>query len=431
MNSDLIYQINDYSWSIYLPVLLVLGTYVNFMVLKNRNKWDNTNSVPLTFAKVKGSLSISLGSKIGTGAIIGVLAAMWQGSNQGSSSGLGIIVWTLLSMLVLVPISYSEVFLTQITKLTPRQFINKKLNPKLGTIYGLGLVMLYCFGFVGFQLTGIQTVIRFVSNQYFQIQFSTTTTLAFIIVPILVITAIIILSRNHQFFINILSFVIFFVIVSYILFFLAFLFLTADFIPVYFDQIINSVTDLQSASTGILVGLIIASQRIIQISETSLGTSALASFNSKNTPRQESLIQTLATLISIGLAVIITSYIYAYGLETFDNITIADNTFDRLIGFLSTIYSVTGYAGLFIIVCFFILSGFSTILGSFHFLDSTLNLSEWNRIYIYLILIFISGTLSVFDFNLVFEATNILMFIVGLINIFALSVAIYKKNKVN
>ena len=427
MNSGLIIKINELCWSLYLPSLILIGTYVNLFVFKSRNKHPRVVCDALTFKTIRSSLSISLASKVGTGAIIGVLAAMWQNSNQGASSGLGLIFWILLSMLILVPITYSEVFLTQSCKLTPRNFIDKYLNKRLGTIYGLSLITLYCFGFVGFQLTGIQTVVRFVSKEYLNYQFTTPTALMAIIIPILLLTALIVALRRHDFFINILSSVIFFVIVFYIIFFIFFLLLTSQFIPIYLVKIMDSVLDIQSASTGILLGLIIASQRIIQISETSLGTSALSSSDSQNTPQQESFIQTMATLLSIGIAVVITSYIYSYGLESFDEVILANNTFDRLIGFLLTIYKVTGYLGLVVIVLFFILSGFTTILGSFHFLNSTLKIKERHRIYTYLILIFTSGILSVFHFDVVFEITNLLMFIVGSINIISLASFIFNK----
>jgi len=427
MVSNLITKLTEYAWVIYLPLLLFLGSYVNYMVFRNKNTWDLTPPAPLSLKRIQSSLSISLGSKVGTGAIIGVLAAMWQNSDGGTSSGLGIIFWIFIAMFVLVPITYSEVFLTQLCKLTPRDFINKNLNMKAGTIYGLGLIILYCFGFVGFQLTGIQTVVRFVSHEYFGFEFSASTALLYIIIPILTVTAIIVLLRSYQFFVNILSFTIFFIILLYILFFVYFVFITSDFIPIYAYKVFDSALDLKSASTGILAGLIIAAQRIIQISETSLGTSALSSSDRQNTPKQESLIQTMATLLSIGIAVIITTYIYAYGLETFDQVSLANNTFDQLIGFLFTVYNVSGYTGLFIIVCFFVLSGFTTILGSFHFLNSTLNLKVQQRIYIYLTLIFISGFLSILHFDLIFEITSLLMFIVGLINVFAVTIFVYKK----
>ncbi|WP_275451802.1 alanine:cation symporter family protein [Clostridium novyi] len=78
---------------------------------------------------MKSALSISLSSKIGTGAIIGVLAAMWKTSNNGVG-GESIVLWVFIGMFLLVPLTYSEVLFSQITRMNPRKFIDEYVGKK-------------------------------------------------------------------------------------------------------------------------------------------------------------------------------------------------------------------------------------------------------------------------------------------------------------
>ncbi|MDE1221658.1 alanine:cation symporter family protein [Vibrio aestuarianus] len=221
-------HISDALWGIFLPFLILLGLYINFRMLQVRNRISNADNSEWKFSKINSALSISLASKTGTGAIIGVLAAMWLGSENGIG-GEGIVLWIAIGMLVMVPITYSEVLFTQVAKLTPRQFINKYLNHSAAKIYALGLVALYAFGFVGFQFSGVQTVVRLFSIQYFDYQFTATTALLGIVIPILIAVSIVIFTKSHQIFVNALSSMIFSLIIAYVLFFIFFVAKTSDF----------------------------------------------------------------------------------------------------------------------------------------------------------------------------------------------------------
>lgn len=419
--------ISELLWEFFLPILILLGLFINALMVKNYAKLSQSDSSPWNLSKIRGALSISLGSKVGTGAIIGVLAAMWQ-SGAGENTGVGIVFWVFVGIFFLVPITYSEVLFTQICKQSPREFIAKNLNKKLAAVYGIGLVGLYAFGFVGFQLTGVQTVIRYFSETYIDHQITSRAALTFIVLPIIIFVAMVIVTKSHQLFINTLSSLVFIIIMAYLLFFLFFVYQTSDFISEYIRQIFKQVSDFTSISIGLPIGLIIAFQRIIQISETSLGTSALSSSDRENSPRREAIIQTVATLISIAIAVIITSYISSYGQSHFEEVRLTASSFDRIKGFIFTISSVTGYVGLAVILFFFIVSGFTTILGSFHYVNTSLELPENARILVYLSLISLSGALSVTHFDIIFEASNLLMFIVGFINLLAMARFIYNKN---
>jgi hypothetical protein len=269
--------------------------------------------------------------------------------------------------------------------------------------------------------------VRYFSENYLDYQFNTTTALLYIVLPIVLLAGMVIITKSHHLFINTLSSLIFVIILAYIFFFLLFVYQTSDFISQYFTNIYDDVINVRSAGIGIPIGLIIAFQRIIQISETSLGTSALSSSDRENSPRREAFVQTVSTLISIAIAVIITSYVFAYGQAHVEGVALVGDSFARVKGYIFTVFQVTGYLGLSIVMLFFVVSGFTTILGSFHYVNTSLKISENGRIIVYLLLLSASGSLSVTHFDIIFEASNLLMFIVGSINLLAMAFFINKK----
>lgn len=412
--------ISDTLWGIFLPLLILLGLYINFRMFSVRKLISQADKSEWQFKKVNSALSISLASKTGTGAIIGVLAAMWLSSANGSG-GEGIVLWIVIGMLVMVPITYSEVLFTQVTKLNPREFIAKYLNNSMAKVYALGLVALYAFGFVGFQFSGVQTVVRLFSEQYFDYQFTPITALLGIVLPIIAFVSLVVFTKSHQIFVTALSSMIFSLIVAYVLFFILFVFKTSDFLVSYLQIVYDDFMQFRSIGIGLPAGLVFGFQRIIQISETSLGTAALSSSERLNSPRREATIQSIATVISIFIAVVITSYVFSYGVHHFPEVQLVGDGFERIKGFILTAYRVTGFAGASVVLAFFIISGFTTILGSFHYVNKSLNLQLNARIAVYLMLITVSGCLSVANFGVIFDLSNLLMFVVGSLNLIAIS----------
>ncbi|MFD3156952.1 alanine:cation symporter family protein [Haloimpatiens sp. FM7330] len=405
--------------------MITVGIFITYRTIRFLKIISEKDKTEWKFSKIKSSISISLSSKIGTGAIIGVLAAMWKTSNNGVG-GESIVLWVIIGMFFLVPLTYSEVLFSQITKKTPRDFIDFNVNKKAGAVYTVCLVILYSFGFVGFQLTGIQSVVKIFVSKNFNYEFTANGLLMYIIVPIIIVVSIIVITKNHKLFINTLGYMISFVILIYVIFFVIFLFLTIEFVPQYISFIWKDFINFKSASIGIPIGLIIGFQRIIQISETGLGTSALASSDGGNSPRREALLQTISTIITTFIALIITSYVFTYGRYNLLNVNLTGNGVERISGYLTSIISVTGYLGSGIIMTFFILSGLTTVLGSFHYLNTTMHISQNKRITFYICLITLSGILSVSNFDVIFDAADLLMFIVASINIFAMFIFVIK-----
>ncbi|WDV44804.1 alanine:cation symporter family protein [Clostridiaceae bacterium M8S5] len=403
----------------FLPIVILAGIFIIYRTFEYRNKISKADKNRWYWSKIRNSIAISLSSKIGTGAIIGVLAAMFKMSNNGVG-GESIVLWILLGMLILVPITYCEVLFSRITKRKPREFISYNLNEKSGYVYSVSLVVLYTFGFVGFQLTGIQSVIKNIAKVSLDYEFTNTSSALYIVLPLIIVVSLIVITKNHELFIKTLASMIGLVIASYVLLFIVFVIKTNDFIPKYFSLIWKDFITLRRAAVGLPIGIVIGFQRIIQISETALGTSALASADGYNSPRREAAIQILSTIITIFIAVIITSYIFTYGKYNLTGVNLSVNGFERISGYFKSVKEVTGYIGELVIMFFFIISGLTTILGSFHFVNKTINIKENKRIVLYITLISLSGMLSITDFNMIFDASDLLMFIVGSLNILAM-----------
>jgi Na+/alanine symporter len=177
---------------------------------------------------------------------------------------------------------------------------------------------------------------------------------------------------------------------------------------------------LRSFALGMPIGLVIGLQRIIQISETGLGTSAIASSDSENSPRREALIQMIATIISVMIAVLITSYIFTYGRYNVSGVELVGNGFVRISGYFESIKDVLGMGGIWLVLIFFVISGMTTVLGSFHFMNRSMAGTENVKIAIYLALISTSGILSINSFDVIFDIADLLMFVVSAINILAM-----------
>ncbi|EOD00975.1 alanine:cation symporter family protein [Caldisalinibacter kiritimatiensis] len=401
--------------------MILAALYVNYRRRQYFNVISKKDTTKLEFSKIKNALSISLSSKIGTGAVIGILAAMWKASDNGVG-GEGIVLWVFIGMALLVPLTYSEVFFSQIVKKEPRQFIEHYISKKAGAIYAVCLAILYSFGFAGFQFTGVQSVVNLFAKQNFNYEFTPSGRLFFVVLPILIFVSIVVLSKSYKLFVNVLGSMVSFLIVLYAVFFIVFAFLTRDFIPEYLSLIWKDFLTFRSATMGIPIGLIVGFQRIIQTSETGLGTSALASSDRLNSSRREAMLQAVATIITICNAIIITSYVFSYGKYYGTGIVLSGNGLERISSYLQSAYQVTGYLGEGIIIAFFLSCGFTTVLSSFHFINTSIGISENKRIVFYICLITASGLLSVSNFDVIFDAVDLLMFIVASINIIALSI---------
>mgnify|MGYP000161824934 CR=1 FL=1 len=415
-------SISNFVWPLFLPFLVLSSLFIAYITI-TRLRSSDPSSEKISFKKMMGPASISLGAKIGTGAIIGVLGSLNKLSNAGQGFIEGIVLWGILGACVLIPLTYSETFISRRLNQSPVDYIKHNISRYAAWIYSLSLVVLYIFGFGGFQFNGIDTVTSIVVSKTTGETLTEMQRYLFVIVPIIIVASGIILTKKHTLFINSLSGMIGLAVISYFAFFFIFLGLTADHIPVFLSRAWAGFTNPLTMAIGAPIGLIFGLQRIIQTSEAGLGTSPLAAAEGKDmSPHNAAMTQVIPTAITVAVSLLITSYITSYGIAHHLIMLPADGI-SRLSGFFNTAISVTGSFGLVVMSVFAILSGVTTLLGSYFFLTQLfINNRENTNIAIYMALIVIAGTLAVFGFNIIFDVVDILLFAVSGLNVLALTV---------
>lgn len=420
-------SISNSVWPFFLPFMLVVGAYTALNAVFKVQKLT-TYPAKLNFKNVIGPASISLGAMIGTGAIIGVMGSLSKLVGSGQLYLEAMAIWGLLGACIMVPVSYSEVLCSKIMKKTPKQYIAMVLSPKLAVVYIFAFAALYIFGFGGFQFSGIDAVITIITEKYISISLTQVQRFLFIIIPLIVFCAAIVLSKKHHVFINAMSYMIGFAVASYFIFFFTFVIKTSSYIPTFVANMLEGMSHPIPAMIGMPTGFILGMQRVLQTAETGLGSLAMAGDEADSQPREAGTIALIPSITTVCVSIVVTSYICSYGV-TNGFITLPADGLARLSGYFATAMSVTGNFGLIVLSLFTLLSALTTLLGSYFFLTQLFNNSENKNIVIYLAIITTAGTLAIFGFNIIFDAVDLLLFVVAGINLLALAKFVTKDYK--
>ena len=423
--------ISEAVWPVFIPFMLIVGATMAIRSIFIIQKQATTPS-KLNMKNVIGPASISLGAMIGTGAIIGVLGALSKLSANGQPFIESMAIWALLGSAVMLPVSYSETLNSKIMKKTPKEYISSLLHPSLGKLYAVAFVALAVFGFGGFQFSGIDSVAATILGEEFGIELSLVQRYLFIVVPVIIVVALLVLSKKHELFMNAMTYMIGTAVVGYFIFFIMFVFKTSDYIPVFFDRMIQGLSNPVGAMFGVPLGLILGMQKVLQTAETGLGALAMAAQEADTEPREAAMISLLPTAVTVFVSIVVTSYIASYGvnagtLHLVDETGAAASTVQRLAGYFATAEHVVGIFGLIVLSAFTVLSALTTILGSYYYMTKLFKQNLINQnIAIYLALVVLAGTLAVFGANVVFEAVDLLLFVLCGINVTALAVFTFK-----
>lgn len=425
-------RVSEVIWPIFLPFILLIGAIVSvrtiFLVKKQA-----TEPAKLNLKNVVGPASISLGAMIGTGAIIGVLGALSKLSAAGQVNVEAMAIWALIGSVIMLPVCYSETLNSKIMNKTPKEYISSLMNPKLGSLYGVCFVILAVFGFGGFQFSGIDSVAATILGDKFGLQLSLVQRYMFIVIPVIAIVSALVLSKKHEIFINAMTYMIGTAVIGYFIFFTIFVFKTADHIPAFLSGMMEGIKNPVNAMLGVPLGFILGMQKVIQTAETGLGALAMAAQESDTKPREAAMISLLPTAITVFVSIVVTSYIASYGLNS-GTLTLVNpdgttvSTVARLGGYFATAESVVGIFGLVVLSAFTVLSALTTILGSYYYTTKLFKENTVNKnIGIYLVLVIAAGTLAVFGANVVFEAVDLLLFVLSGINVTALAIFTFKR----
>lgn len=420
----IISEISNLVWPLFLPFILIVGAYTSISAIFKVKKLASVPS-KLNAKKIIGPASISLGSMIGTGAVVGVLGSLSKLIGSGQYFLECMCLWALIGACIMIPVSYSEVLCSKIMGKKPHQYIGTLLNPSLAVIYMAAFTALYIFGFGGFQYSGIDTVVTIITETFAGIELSAIQRYLFIIVPIIIFVSTIVMTKKHHIFISSMTYLIFSAVILYFIFFITFISKTADYIPVFLGKIMQGMANPVPAMIGMPTGFILAIQRVCQTAETGLGSLAMAAQEEDTAPREAALIALIPCITTLIVSMIVTSYITSYGIEH-GHFSLPGDALARLGGYYRTAVAVTGNLGLVALTIFALFSALTTLLGSYYFLSQLYNNSENKNIAIYICIEIIAGTLAVFGFNIVFDAVDLLLFVVSGINIVALAVFVTK-----
>ncbi len=414
-------------WLVLIWVIIALGFY---FVVKTLFFTKNKISEPskLSFANFVGPASIALGAMIGTGAIVGVVGAINKYVTQAEMTNAlvyfeSIAGWALIIALILVPISYCEPLCAKVMKSKPRQYIQKYIGKIPSAVYGVCFVTLAVFGFGGFQFSGIDSVGMYVTQSFLNMPpLSTPMRFLVFVLPVLLIVAALVLSKKHEIFMNAMTFMIGSAVILYFIFFGIFLFKTYNFIPNFVSNLITGMSHPVTMGIGIPLGIILGAQKVIQTAETGLGALAMAVQENDSKPREAGMIALFPTAVTVFVSIFVTTYIVSYGYNNNLFVLPEPDAAARLASFFNTANSVVPTFGAIVLCIFTVFSALTTILGSFYYLGKLFPGNDNRNIAIYLGLITLAGVLAVFGATLVFEAVDLLLLVLILLNLIALSI---------
>ena len=293
-------------------------------------------------------------------------------------------------------------------------------------VYAVCFVALSVFGFGGFQFSGIDSVSAIVASKFMGIETTFMQRYLFIVVPVIIIVALLVLSKRHEVFMDAMTYMIGTAVAAYFIFFTIFVIKTASYIPTYLHGMIQGMMNPVNAMLGVPLGFILGMQKIIQTAETGLGALAMAAQESDSEPREAAMIALIPTIVTVFVSIVVTSYIASYGVRN-GIIHFPADTITRLTQLFETAQDVTGVFGLIVFSLFTVLSALTTILGSYYYMTKLFKSNHINtNIAIYLVLVFAAGTLAVFGANVVFEAVDLLMFVLCGINVTTLMIFTFK-----
>lgn len=420
--------ISDAVWPVFLPFMLIVGAFTSIRTIGMIQK-KTTKPAGLKFKNIVGPASISLGAMIGTGAIIGVLGALSKFFHSGEVNVESMAIWALIGACIMVPVSYAETLNSKIMGKSPKEYIGDLISPKLGMVYAVCFVALAVFGFGGFQFSGIDSVAKLVASTYMSMDLTLVQRYLFIVVPVLVVVAALVLSKKHEIFMNAMTYMIGTAVVGYFAFFTLFVIKTSGYIPTYFAHILEGMTNPVNGFAGITLGFVLGMQKVLQTAETGLGALAMAAQEADTQPREAAMISLIPTVVTVVVSIVVTSYIASYGINA-GLITFEGGAAERLAEYFFTAQEVTGMFGLIVLCAFTVLSALTTILGSYYYTTKLFKKNSVNKnIAIYLILIVAAGTLAVFGADVVFEAVDLLLFVLCGINVTALAIFTIKEWK--
>lgn len=307
------------------------------------------------------SLCISLAAKIGVGSLSGIALCLYYG-------GPGAIFWLCIISLIIPINTYLECILgikyreKERNKYYggPSYYILKCLNnKKLAILYSILTIITYSGLFLSIQSNTIANAVS-----YFNIN-------SIFIVAILSISTLVIVLLGLKGISKVNSILVPVMLLLYIILGIYIIFSNYSVLSSIFIKVIKEAFNLKSIIPAFLIGM----QRSIFITESSLGTSAISASSCDNEPEKQAMLEVLGIHI-ITFIVCLTTFLI---IATTDYQTLSFTNLNGIELVLHAFNYHFGSSGPVLLVVITILFAFSTIISSYFFGETNLNILTKNK----------------------------------------------------
>ena len=307
------------------------------------------------------SLCVSLAAKIGVGSLSGIALCLYYG-------GLGAIFWLCIISLIIPINTYLECILgikyreKEGNKYYggPSYYILKCLNnKKLAILYSILTIVTYSGLFLSIQSNTIANAVS-----YFNIN-------SIFIVAILSISTLIIVLLGLKGISKVNSILVPVMLLLYIILGIYIIFSNYSVLSSIFIKVIKEAFNFKSIIPAFLIGM----QRSIFITESSLGTSAISASSCDNEPEKQAMLEVLGIHI-ITFIVCLTTFLI---IATTDYQTLSFTNLNGIELVLHAFNYHFGSSGPILLVVITILFAFSTIISSYFFGETNLNILTKNK----------------------------------------------------
>lgn len=317
-----------------------------------------------------GSLSVSLAAKIGVGSLSGIALCLYFG-------GLGSIFWLVIISLLIPITTYVECLLgiKYRKKIDggyvggPSYYISKCLdNKKMGYLYSILIIITYSGLFLSIQANTIVNAL-----EYVRIDKVYSTIILMIVSFLIIIRGIKGITRVNSILVPVM---------------LVFYVLLGGYIVINNYQVLGNILGMVIKEAfqikKIIPVFLVGMQRAIFITESSIGTSAISASSCDNDGDKQGMLEVFGVHI-VTILVCLTTFLI---ISTTDYQMIS---FNNLNGIEIVMYAFQyhfGSFGMLFLSIITVLFAFSTIISSYFFGESNMEIFSWKKRYRWIIRIF-------------------------------------------
>ena len=387
-------------WIVLIIWLILLSIYLSIK-LKFSNYKLNIKDL---LKKDKSGLFLSLATKIGVGSIVGTVSSIIIG-------GFSSIIWmTLFSFLTTSLIYYESLLGSKYKQKYKDNYISGPyfilkfgLNKKIISLIAL-LILIILYSFL-FQMVQVNTI----SNSIYNILYIDKKIIFICIILLLMLTTCLNIKDTT----NLINKIVPFKCILFIIICLFGIITHFNELISAFNILIKNLLTFKSIMSGLIIGI----KRSIFMNEILIGTSSISSGSDNNDLITSTRYQILGVyFISFVLTLLVTCLIMIY----FNNHYMISD-YNKLI---TNIFLYTnGKLGAYLIIVIFILFGFTTLLSGYYILNTNISYLFNSKIInllskILFILIVSLGT--ILDTSTIWKYTDILIFIIIIINSYSI-----------